>query len=437
MPSKSSLSKLAAWGLVAFPCVLALAFASPADFLSPGSILKVLGRLAGIWGLASMLVAVLLSCRVPGFDQPFGGLTKQWQLHHVVGSTGFIVLLIHPLLLSFSAAEVSLQAAVATLFSLRMPVLIGWAALLGLMFVMALVFYGPAKLDYQRWKRMHRFGILALLFALIHSLMLSFTLPVMLNELVWGSFGLLTLSVVVYSWIRSLFRQWGRYPYRISKVLHVSTTTVELSLEPLTTPLHFRPGQFVYLTPYATDLAVGTAEEHPFTLSSAPEEPVLRIAIKALGDASRAMQTIAVDTVVAVDGPYGHFLPARMPTGHSLWIAGGIGIVPFLCYLRHSAALHRGVNVHLIYCVQDENHMLFRDELYQLTSAIVGCCFVPHFFCKNGPLDLSFMTQNCPELRDMRVWICGPPQLISLSRSILQSAGVKSGHIATEEFNLL
>ncbi|MEX2367002.1 MAG: hypothetical protein WD601_10370, partial [Pseudohongiellaceae bacterium] len=103
-------SKTAVWLLASLPGLLALAFLEGRDFSSPGAVLNTLGRLAGIWGLALMLVAALLCCRVPGFDRPFGGLTKLWQLHHRLGAIGFLLLLAHPLLLALAAAEISLSA---------------------------------------------------------------------------------------------------------------------------------------------------------------------------------------------------------------------------------------------------------------------------------------------------------------------------------------
>ena len=46
------------------------------------------------------------------------------------------------------------------------------------------------------------------------------------------------------------------------------------------------------MAPFDRSLSAGYGEEHPYTLSSSPDEDRLRIAIKDLGDASRAIQTI-------------------------------------------------------------------------------------------------------------------------------------------------
>ncbi|MEX2468612.1 MAG: ferredoxin reductase family protein [Pseudohongiellaceae bacterium] len=416
--------------------MLALGFLSPFDFASPGAVLNMLGRLTGIWGLALMLVAAMLCCRVPGFDVPFGGLTKLWQLHHKLGAIGFLMILAHPLLLAIGAAEVSLNAAVATLFSDRPAVLWGWVALLALMAFMAPTFNFFGEPDYQRWKWVHRLSGITVVFALIHTLMLSRTLPGIWGDLVWGVLAVMTLSAISYRWIFS--RWYGRHPYLVSKVEHPANNIVELSLAPVGTHLKYAAGQFVYLTPKVPELASGHDEEHPYTLSSAPGESVLRIAIKDLGDGSRALQDIETDSMMTVEGPYGSFFPrVGSAGGGELWIAGGIGITPFLGRLRHCARSGEALDAHLIYCVQDEGRLVFGEELQGLTEAIAGCQFNPHYFYREGPLSADYIKQRCPDFASRKVYICGPLPLIELSRVILSGAGVPSGNIVTEEFVLL
>lgn len=435
MTAKFYLSHLTVWLLAAFPAMLALMFMKPTDYSAGAAVLNMLGRLSGIWGLSCLLVAAMLSCRLPGFDQPFGGLTKLWQLHHKLGVSSFILLLAHPLLLAFGAAELSLTAAVTSLFSTQVAVLCGWVALLVFMVFMVPILQVFGEPDYQHWKKWHRLAGVTVVVGLSHTLLLVRTFPVGWNKALWGGLGLLALTAMTYRWVISQYV--ARFSYRISKVSRLSATVVELSLQPLANHLQYRPGQFVYLRPDAPELSAGNNEEHPYTLSSAPSEPVLRIGIKALGDASRALQDIAVGSCVSVEGPYGNFFPLNKVPGHSLWIAGGIGIVPFLSYLRQSASQHTTMDLQLIYCVDDEAHLLFAEELSQLAATIGGFRLTYHFFKRDGPLDSRFIARHCPDVSTRKLWICGPAPLLWRSRAILRSAGVLPGNIITEEFNLL
>lgn len=424
------------WALALLPGVVALGFLGSADFASAGAILNTLGRLTGIWGMALLLIAAALCCRVPGFDRPFGGLTKLWQLHHQLGAVAFLLLLAHPILLALAAVEVSLGAAIGTLFSWQAAIVWGWVALLALMVFMApsFAFFGPV--EYQRWKWLHRLSAVTVVFALVHTLMLSRSLPGSWAWLIWGILAVLTLSALGYRWAFSRWR--GRPRYRIVKIEQPANNVVELSLQPLSTLLRYQAGQFVYLTPYDPGLTAGRGEEHPYTISSAPDESVLRITIKDLGDASRALQSVALGSEVAIEGPYGRFSPDDSESqAKELWVAGGIGITPFIGRLRHCVNRARSLDVHLIDCVQDESRLLFADELKALVAALPKSRLSQHFFYRQGPLDLAYIRSVCPDFAERRVYICGPVPLIDSVRRQLISAGMPREHIVTEEFVLL
>ncbi|WP_347331010.1 ferredoxin reductase family protein [Marinimicrobium locisalis] len=429
-------SQAVVWLLALTPGLLALLFLNPSDFSSPGAVLNLLGRLTGIWGMALLLVAAGLCCRVPGFDRPFGGLTKLWQLHHRLGAVAFLLLLLHPLLLAFSAASISLPAAVQTLFSDRSAVIWGWVALLALMIFMAPSFSFFGEAEYQRWKFVHRLAGVTVVLGLVHTLLLSRTLPGAWGPVIWGLWAAAALFAISYRWVFSRWR--GRQPYRLVAIDRPARNVVELSLEPRAAALRYDPGQFVYLTPTDPQLSAGRGEEHPYTLSSAPGERLLRIAIKDLGDASRALQTLTLDTEVRIEGPYGRFFPSpEAPPEPELWIAGGIGITPFLSRLRHCARTGEALNAHLIYCVQDETRVLFGEELRQLEAQLPESRITLHYFYREGPLEREFIERACSDAAQRFAYLCGPLPLIDRARGQLQGLGVPRARIVTEEFVLL
>ena len=436
MYSTRTLSHTAIWITALLPGLVALGFLSDADFSSASSCLNTLGQLAGIWGLALLLVATMLCCRVPGFDVPFGGLTKLWKLHHRLGSLAFILLLAHPILLAPGAAGISLQASAATLLSTQSAIIWGWVALLALMAFMAptMSFFGEPK--YQRWKLIHRIAGITVTFALIHTLMLNRALPGHWSTIIWGLLTLLALAAISYRWLFSLWH--ARQPYVVSKVEHPANNVVELSLEARERPLKYQAGQFVYLTPHDPALADGVGEEHPYTLSSSPLEKELRIAIKALGNASRALQNITVGGKVTIEGPYGAFFPAPgQPHEPELWIAGGIGISPFMARIRHYAHRQEPLDVRLVYCVQDESRLLFGDELKSLFAKVPGSRLHVHYYYRQGPLTADFLASCCPDLGVRTAYVCGPTPLMDLTERLLKQAGVGPAKIVTEEFELL
>jgi predicted ferric reductase len=388
------------------------------------------GLWTGVLGLVFYLLAALLSARIPGMDARFGGLTRLWKIHHLLGAGAFLLLMAHPLFLAFAAG--SPRAASAVLFPGlgAWRVWTGWAALAAMAAFLAptFEFFGPPK--YQRWKSLHALSGLALALGLAHAISLSRVLP----GTVWAAGGALALAAFVYR--MAIARFIGAKRYTVVRVEPVGRGVVELTLRPDAGLLKYHAGQFVYLTPLDAGVAAGRGEEHPYTVSSAPSEPVLRIAIKDLGDATHALQTAAVGGKVLIEGPYGGLFPPGPKQVGELWIAGGIGLTPFLGRARGLDA-GRPVDIQLLYCVQDASRAHFLAELEGIAARVPGFQFRPHYFHREGPLNAAFVRAYCPNVCDRDIYVCGPPGLIAAARRELLGAGVEPSCIHAEDFNWL
>ncbi len=426
------------WAVAAVPVLAGLASLQEGAFASTAATFNSLGRLTGIAGLSLFLVAAIVSFRIPGFDRPFGGLTKLWQTHHKLGAVSFLMLLAHPLLLALAAAEFSLDLAVQVLFPPASAVAswVGWGALIAMMIFLAPSFSFFGRPDYQRWKKVHALSGVALVLALAHTWWLARTLPAPWDALIWGVLTIAALSAMAYALIFA--RRANRYAYRVAAVDFPANNVVEITFEPEGKPLPYEPGQFVYLRSLDRSLAAGCNEEHPYTVSSSPREECLRIAIKDLGDASRAIQRVAIGSRALMDGPYGNFFPAAdQATGRELWVAGGVGITPFLGRARHLAATGEPVNIQLVYCVQDEARAVFAEELRSLAERIPGFELTMHYFYRNGPLDWDYLRYHCPDIGERHIYACGPEPLLNLLRGLLRQGGIPASRFHSEEFDLL
>ena len=90
------------------------------------------------------------------------------------------------------------------------------------------------------------------------------------------------------------------------------------------------PGQFAMVYIEAKD----GWHRHPFTIASAPHEDVVRVTVKALGDyTSRLQELIEPGMPAVIGGPHGRFSHWK-GTDRQVWIAGGVGVAPFLSWLR-------------------------------------------------------------------------------------------------------
>lgn len=401
-----------------------------------GPALLFLGRAAAVLGLALLLLAAMISARIPGLDLWFGGLTRLWRIHHLLGAASFLLLMAHPLLLSFAAARFSVPAASAVLFPgpSAWGVWAGWAALAAMAAFLAPTFSFFGAPEYQRWKSLHALSGAAIALGLAHALASGALLTGAAARAWWGSYG--ALALLAFAWRAFAARRFARKGYTVAAANAAGRGVVELTLRPDGRLLERRPGQFVYLTPLDTSLAAGRGEEHPYTLSSAPDEPVLRVVVKDLGDASRALQSVAVGSRALVEGPFGEFFPQGGAGAPELWIAGGVGLTPFLSRVRELGP-SRSVDAHLVYCVQDETRAHFRAELEAAAARFPGFRLSMHYFAQEGPLTAAFLRTRCPDAAGRAAFVCGPPALIAAARTELRRAGVPASRVHAEDFNWL
>jgi ferredoxin-NADP reductase len=114
--------------------------------------------------------------------------------------------------------------------------------------------------------------------------------------------------------------------------------------------VEFQAGQFVYATFHQSEIP---REPHPFTIASAPGGDHLRIVVKRFGDFTSSMMSLRPGCAVWLEGPFGRFCLEGDPVNAQTWIAGGIGITPFLSWAR---SLERALPVDLYYCTPAAEH---------------------------------------------------------------------------------
>ena len=140
---------------------------------------------------------------------------------------------------------------------------------------------------------------------------------------------------------------------------------------PVRRPLAFQAGQFVY----AAFVQSGVPREsHPFTIASAPGADSLRLAIKRFGDFTDSVMKLRPGSEALLEGPFGGFCLRGDPAHSDTWIAGGIGITPFLSWAR---GLDTSVPADLYYCTPGPEQTHFLDELYEIADRYPAFRVIP------------------------------------------------------------
>ncbi|NJD05038.1 MAG: oxidoreductase [Methylococcaceae bacterium] len=391
-------------------------WAFPED-LSPG---RTLGIVLGWAGCGLLLASLLLMLREARLARWLGGLERMYQWHHWTGMAAYVLLLVHPLALSADAWMESPALAWETLSPLNQnwPVWMGWLSLVLLMVGLAATF--ERRVPYRTWRALHAGLGLAVLLGLIHLVLLGIDEPVL---------PILGLAALLLGWrvIRGDLGVGAR-PYLVKSAVPVADGMVEISLMPLADAVKVTPGQFVLVAFFEGPSFRGCGEFHPFTVTSADVDHLIRLGVKALGDCTRHIQSIEPGVMARVQGAYGAFFANRLATPQ-LWVAGGIGVTPFLALLRSGPVTQPTT---LLYLYRAESDAAFLKELRALAEADPRLDLQAVATGSELP-DLNSLLPDAQRLAGYECYLCGPPGMMTGLMRALRSRGIAARHIHFEK----
>jgi predicted ferric reductase len=403
------------------------------DLSNSSKIWMSIGQAAGLVGFSFYALNIILSARLRFIEPLFFGLNRVYIFHHLLGIAAFICLLYHPLTISVSYLSISLQAAAALLIpnTANLPVYFGIVSLTMTIVLLILTLY--FKLEYDFWKKTHQYLGLALFLASLHVLFIGSTLdksPFLKSYFI--ILILCSLSAYVY---RTLLGKYlvRRRPFLISKNFFLSTDILEIVLRPADgKPFTFHPGQFIFLKPEVKGIP---RQSHPFSLSSPVGSSDISVTVKSVGDFTETLKLLTPDKPVLVEGPFGRFGYDFSPAKKQLWIAGGIGITPFVS-LGRSLAPDDPRTIDLYYLVRDESEAVYSTEFEELAQRNPNFHFVLHNSKTNGRLTADAIAAKTTDLLDREIFICGPPPLMTAFKTQFRKLKVRSSRVHTEEFSL-
>lgn len=386
-------------------------------------------RHAGGWlgwlGAGLLSSSLLLTLREPWMARWFGGMERMYRWHHALGIAACIALLAHPLLLALAVLPTSASRAWRLLSPLKwFPAnALGWTALLALFAGLAATLLW--RLPYRVWRRFHIVLSVAVLLGIGHAFAYR-GVSVSLLFVVVPS-----IAALAWRWLRTDLGL-GAHPYEVASVSEIAPGTSEIALRPLGAHLTITPGQFVMAAFFAGPGYQGCGEFHPYTICHSRPDGSLLLAIKALGDCTTRIQSVRPGVAVRVQGPYGSFLEAA-PSVPSIWIAGGIGVTPFIARLRAGPIV---VATKLIYACRSSESAAYADELHGF-AARQPLFEVDILIVQEDLAALFARLDAIAELRERIVYISGPSAFVHALVDELDARGVPRSNLHFEEFSLL
>jgi predicted ferric reductase len=410
--------------MVLFPLLPWLMAGSVEDRLSGAETLKSVANLAALFGIAAWAVTLVLASRIRPVERAVGGVENLYPLHRRVGVLVAILATTHVAFLTLHAGSSALDLYLPDAGLSVFTGVVAFVLLIG--FVVTSI---TRNLSYPAFVLVQRLLGVTFLVGAFHSFAVRGTMASSLVLTVY--LGCLTAAGIACLGYRLIGGRVGvgRYDYRVADVRHLDEDAVEITLLPVGRSLEFRAGQFVYATFHQSNIPL---ESHPFTISSAPGADSVRLAVKRLGDFTGSVMALRPGSRAQLEGPFGRFCLSPDGVHSQTWIAGGIGITPFLSWAR---SLDMPIAADLYYCTPGAEHAHFLDELFDIADRYPTFRVIPIRKTSLGHLSVSDLEAVNPNLAHGHIFICGPPRMVENLTTGFVTRGMPPSRIHAETFD--
>jgi predicted ferric reductase len=385
------------------------------------------GEVIGSVNIVLMACSLVIAARPKWAEPYFGGLDKMYMTHRHTSTAALLLIFVHVITVPISLEGWVLGNYLAVI------------AFTGIVSI-ALISLSPripflnsiTGGTYEGWKKLKKYIGIFFILGFIHSLTISNPLDAFIAINWVKIFFIIGTGAYLYTEI------FGRYfkkyvHYKVEGVDHPNRITTEVILRATGNPIEkHRAGQFLFVR-FPNEPTLN--ESHPFTISSAPHEDVLRLTIKGSGDFTRSLITDLKPGMDAiVEGPYGMF-NYKTGGGKQIWIAGGIGLTPFLSFIRDmDGNLNHDVNFY--YTVRHRDEALFYNEILAAAQQNQRLKLNIRYSATGGSLTADEIVRSLGgNVAGYHLYLCGPLPMIQAFEKKFLALGMPANHIHFEEFN--
>lgn len=237
-----------------------------------------------------------------------------------------------------------------------------------------------------------------------------------------------------------------KYQYLIEDSDNSFSDALVLSLKPQTPKdiFTFKPGQYVMLSFYDADKKLFI--NHPFSIASSPTDDNLVFGIRVMGKFTQTLSKLPLGTQIDVLGPFGDFIFDEKKYSEAVFIAGGVGITPFISAARYAAVKKLNNKLTLLYSSRNVKEALFYEDIKKIAEANPNFSAklaitnepVPEgtLYCQNCRISKEFIVGSVGPVVDKDFFICGPEAFMKAMEKNLTELGVSKNRIHQEAFSV-
>ncbi|MBI2601268.1 FAD-dependent oxidoreductase [Candidatus Daviesbacteria bacterium] len=204
----------------------------------------------------------------------------------------------------------------------------------------------------------------------------------------------------------------------------------------------FKPGQYMFINlinpPYNDEK--GTTR-HFSIVNSPNEKGVLEMATRLRDSAfKKSLEAFPIGTEVEIQRIAGTFTLPEDTIKPLVFIAGGIGITPFVSMLRFINEEKLGYNITLLYSNRDLLSSVFLEELQELENSLTSFKLIAtmtddqSWHGEKRRINAQFIKEYLKDLGAYRFFVVGPPAMTESVENALGELGVVEENLTKENF---
>lgn len=215
-----------------------------------------------------------------------------------------------------------------------------------------------------------------------------------------------------------------------------------------------KPKGFDFMAGQAIDLILSDVSpatddpnaRHAFSIVSAPSEDHLAVATRMRESLFKsALKSLPLGSQVQIDGPFGSLGLHKDRARAAIFIAGGIGITPFVSILRQATIEQLPQRLILLYSNRRPEDAAFLVDLQYLEEQnpnfrLVATMTAMHLSSRTWPNQTGMITANLVkevvgDLPKPIFYVVGPPGMVQAMCQTLGQVGADANDIRSEEFS--
>ena len=225
--------------------------------------------------------------------------------------------------------------------------------------------------------------------------------------------------------------------YTVVRVEKETHDVFRLGLAPEGGLLSYVAGQVI--TIYYPEVSKNKGKE--YSISSAPSENCFEITVKRVGVFSEMITSKKPGDIIIGSLPYGYFY-TESEVSDLVFLAGGIGVVPFMSIIVETFKLNPTRKISLFYSNKNLKDIVFKSKLDNLVKLHKSNFHVFYYLTKevsceadtkSGRISVQDVLQYCNN--ETELFLCGSSGFVSSYYRALVQNNTSEQNIFTEEFS--